>query len=225
MGKRLPVVLDTKEAEAILKLPNTGCPTGLRNRAILEVMYRAGLRLSEALKLTAADIRWDSGLLEIRHAKNDKDRTVPVDSETGAWLRAWLEKRPKGGGKGSRRFFCTLKARPLSGRYVEAMVKRLAVKALGEERGKVVTPHVLRHTYATTLLNGGFTIREVQELLGHSSVSTTQIYTHVRPHDLAAKIQNRTLEQAKDRKVRELAAKLASLPEDVRKQLAELLTD
>ena len=125
--KKLPVVLDTSEAEAILKQPNTGCPTGLRNRAILEVMYRAGLRLSEVLKLMGADIRWETGLLEIRQAKNDKDRTVPVDSETIAWLRAWLEKRPKGGGKGSRRFFCTLKGKKLSGRYAEAMVKRLAV--------------------------------------------------------------------------------------------------
>jgi len=225
MRKRLPVVLDIQEAEAILKVPNTGCPTGLRNRAILEVMYRAGLRLSEALKLAPADIRWESGLLEIRHAKNDKDRTVPVDSETIAWLRAWLEKRPKVRGNGSRRFFCTLRARPLSGRYVEAMVKRLAVKALGEERGKVVTPHVLRHTYATSLLNGGFTIREVQVLLGHSDVSTTQIYTHVRPQDLVAKIQNRTLEPEKERRVRELAAKLASLPDDVRKQLIEVLQE
>lgn len=218
----MPVVLDAKEAEAILKLPNTGCPTGLRNRAILEVMYRAGLRLSETLKLTPADIRWDDCLLEIRHAKNDKDRPVPVDSETIAWLRGWSEKRPKG--CGSRRFFCTLKGGKLSGRYVEAMVKRLAAKALGEERGKKVTPHVLRHSYATALLNGGFSIREVQVLLGHSSVNTTQIYTHVRPLDLAKKIQNRTLETEKERKLRELAAKLASLPEDVRKQLAALLT-
>jgi site-specific recombinase XerC len=105
------------------------------------------------------------------------------------------------------------------------MVKRLAVKALGEERGKVVTPHVLRHTYATSLLNGGFTIREVQVLLGHSDVSTTQIYTHVRPQDLVAKIQNRTLEPEKERRVRELAAKLASLPDDVRKQLIEVLQE
>jgi len=225
MRKKLPVVLDKSEAEAILRQPNTGCPTGLRNRTILEVMYRAGLRLSEVLKLTAADIRWETGLLEIRQAKNEKDRTVPVDSETIAWLRAWLEKRPKVKGEGSRLFFSTLKGKKLSGRYVEAMVKRLAVKALGEERGKAVTPHVLRHTYATTLLNGGFTIREVQELLGHSSVSTTQIYTHVRPQDLVAKIQNRTLDSEKERRVRELATKLASLPDDVRKQLVELLRE
>jgi site-specific recombinase XerD len=105
------------------------------------------------------------------------------------------------------------------------MVKRIAVKALGEERGMAVTPHVLRHTYATSLLNGGFTIREVQELLGHSSVNTTQIYTHVRPQELAAKIQNRGPEMERELKVRELAAKLGALPDDVRERLLQVLKE
>ena len=80
--KKLPVVLDKEEAEAILAQPNTGCPTGLRNRAILEVMYRAGLRVSEVINLKPGDIRWGSGILEIRGGKGGKDRNVPVNSET-----------------------------------------------------------------------------------------------------------------------------------------------
>jgi len=89
------------------------------------------------------------------------------------------------------RFFTTLKGARVSIRYVQRLVKRLAVKALGPVRGRQVTPHTLRHTYATELVDEGFTLREVQTLLGHSSVATTQIYTHVRPHRIAEKIRLR----------------------------------
>ena len=214
------MVLEKAEVEAVLGQPNTRCPTGLRNRAILEVMYRGGLRLSEVVNLRPRDVRWESSGLEVRKGKGAKDRNVPVDSETVGWLRAWETLRPKG-----KRFFCTLKGGELSGRYLQEMVKRLAVKALGDDRGKRVTPHVLRHTYATELLNGGFTIREVQDLLGHSSVQTTQIYTHVRPGDLAAKIQARAGQSEAEKEASELVRKLAALPAEVRAALADLLKE
>ena len=216
--KKLPIVLEKEEAEAILAQPNTGCPTGLRNRTILEVMYRAGLRVSEVINLRPGDIRWGSGILEVRGGKGGKDRNVPVDSETLGWLRAWQGKRP-----GRRqRFFTTLQGKPLSARYLQQLVKRLAHKA-GLERADLVTPHVFRHTYATELLNGDFTIREVQTLLGHSNVSTTQIYTHVEPRALALKIQNRKGKDSTDQLTMELAKKLEELPEETRRILTTLL--
>jgi len=216
--KKLPVVLEKEEAEAILTQPNTGCPTGLRNRAILEVMYRAGLRVSEIINLKPGDIRWSSGILEVRSGKGGKDRNVPVDSETLGWLRAWQGQRL------SRRlrFFTTLQGKPLSSRYLQQMVKRLAHKA-GLERAEQVTPHVFRHTYATELLNGDFTIREVQTLLGHSNVSTTQIYTHVEPRALSAKIQSRRVNGEVNQQIQELAMKLHELPAETRATLMSLL--
>ncbi len=216
--KKLPVVLEMAEAEAILAQPNTGCPTGLRNRAILEVMYRAGLRVSEVINLKPGDIRWGSGIMEVRSGKGGKDRNVPVDSETLGWLRAWQGQRP-----GRRqRFFTTLQGKPLSARYLQQLVKRLAHKA-GLERADQITPHVFRHTYATELLNSDFTIREVQTLLGHSNVSTTQIYTHVEPRALSVKIQSRRVNGEVHQQIQELAKKLHELPVETRATLMSLL--
>ena len=215
--KRLPIVLEKDEAEAILAVPNTGCPTGLRNRALLEVMLRAGLRNAEARHLRPGDIRWGSGILEVRDGKGGKDRSVPVDSETLGWLRAWQAKRP-----GGRYFFNTLAGGELSARYLQQLIKRLAQKA-GIERADQVTPHVLRHTYATHLLNSGFTIREVQQLLGHTSIQTTQIYTHVSPGDLAEKIQRHAEDAEQRDRVTTLAKRLAELPPEALEALTELL--
>jgi len=218
MAKRLPTVLEKAEAEALLDQPNTSCPTGLRNRAILEVLYRAGLRNAEARHLRPGDIRWQDGVIEVRGGKGGKDRVVPIDSETIGWLTAWKGKRPKG----SRYFFTTLQGRVLSARYLQTLIKRLAHKA-GIERADQVTPHVLRHSYATHLLNDGFTIREVQQLLGHSSIQTTQIYTHVSPGDLAEKIQRHAGDAEKRARVGTLVDKLMALPPDALDALAEAL--
>ena len=207
--KPLPIALEPAEVEALLAVPNTRCPTGLRNRAILASMYGAGLRVSEVVSLRRGDIRWAEGMVEVHRGKGGRDRNVPITSETLAWFRAWDGKRSR-----SRWFFCTLQGKRLTARYLQQLVKRLARKA-GLERWEKVTPHVLRHTYATDLLDRGFTIRDVQVLLGHSNVNTTQVYTHVRPKDLAAKIQ---APQEPD-----LIEKLRALPEDAKKALAELL--
>ena len=218
--KRLPMVLEKDELGTLLAIPNVRCPTGLRNRSLMEAMYRAGLRISEVVSLRPSDVRLGASVLEVKRAKGNRDRNVPIDQETVDWLRRWKAKRPKG----ARTFFCTLDGGKLSARYLQVAIKRMAVRALGEERGSLVTPHVLRHCYATYLLNDGFTIREVQELLGHANVATTQIYTHVRPKDLAEKIQGRTQRTDTQKRARELAEKLSALPEDVRTTLAELLT-
>ena len=121
-----------------------------------------------------------------------------------------------------QRFFTTLPGKPLSARYLQQLVKRLAYKA-GLERADQITPHVFRHTYATELLNGDFTIREVQTLLGHSNVSTTQIYTHVEPRALSAKIQGRRANGEFNQQIQELAKKLHKLPVETRATLMSLL--
>lgn len=217
MAKRLPTVLEKDEAQALLRQPNTGCPTGLRNRVMLEVFYRAGLRNSEVRHLRPGDIRWQDGVIEVRGGKGGKDRVVPIDSETLGWLRAWKAERPRG-----RYFFNTLQGSELSARYLQELIKRLARKA-GIERADQVTPHVLRHSYATHLLDDGFTLREIQTLLGHSNVSTTQIYTHVSPGDLTEKIQRRGENGEKRGRVDTLVRRLMELPEDALAALSEAL--
>jgi len=186
--RTLPKIMDRADVEKLLAEPNTSCPTGLRNRAIMETMYRAGLRVSEVCNLAPRDIRWQARELVVREGKGGKDRVVPFGKALGQWLSLWNDERPKVG-NGTGHFFCTLQGGRLSPRYLQAMIKRESEAAGLDPEG--VTPHVLRHCYATELLDGGFTIREVQELLGHSDVSTTQIYTHVRPVGLREKIDAR----------------------------------
>jgi integrase/recombinase XerD len=181
--KKLPKTLTREEALKLLSQPNKNAPTGLRNRCIMQVMYRAGLRESEVINLSPKDIEWKEGILRVWKGKGARDRTLYLDEHTLDLLRAWSNKRP-----GSRYFFCTLKGKKLSDRYIREMVNRYARRAGIEKR---VNPHMLRHTFATELLQEGYNIREVQKLLGHSDVSTTMIYTHVYDSDLANKIKGR----------------------------------
>lgn len=124
--------------------------------------------------------------LVVRQGKGGRDRVVPVDAELTHWRLQWDAVRPQA----SRTLFCTLAGGPLSPRHIQQVAKRVAEKA-GLDPAEM-TPHVFRHTYATELLDEGFTIREVQQLLGHAHVNTTQVYTHVRPRDLADKVRART---------------------------------
>ena len=211
--KALPMYIDKEQATALLDQPNVNCPTGLRNRVALELMYRAGLRVSEVVKLKPGHIDWKQGQLTVRNGKGSRDRVVPVTEGTVEWLRRWHEQRPRKAG----RFFTTLQGKPLSRRYLWGMVKRCAKKT-GLEFEKI-SPHILRHTYATERLDEGFTIAEVQALLGHSNVSTTSTYLHANPTHLREKVQG---QQAAE--VRQLAAALAKLPKEQRAALAEALS-
>lgn len=226
--KRLPLVLDQGEVEQLTAVPNIKCRTGLRNRAILATFVGAGLRVSELVKLRPSNIRWDVGIVEVRDGKGGRDRSVPITDETRGWLSAWAAKRPAH----AKRFFSTLIGRPMSVRYIQVFVKRVAAKAriANAER---VSPHTLRHTYATRMLEQGLSVREVQALLGHSSIATTQIYLHVRPAELAAKIQRPSVQQgvlvtnkatpALAPNVQQLAQRLATLPVEARRTLIEVL--
>ena len=215
-AKDPPRVLETEELEAILALPNTKCPTGLRNRALLELLSRgAGLRLSEALALRPSAIKWRAAEVEIRAGKGHKRRTVPLGKEALDWLRAWRDERPKK----AQLFFCTLQGKPVMHRYVQALVRRLAEKALGAKKGKGVSPNVLRHTYAAGLLADGRTIPEVQRLLGHADIGSTRVYAAVRPGGTVARLGTGQARAEAEK----LAAKIAALPAETRRQLAGLL--
>jgi site-specific recombinase XerD len=188
-GKRkLPTVLTRAEVDALMAAPNLRCPTGLRNRCMLEVMYRAGLRVGEVCSLKPRDIEItdDGGIVRIWGGKGG-DGTAYFDSEAlRILLEQWKATRralPK-----SEYLFCTLKGGQVGVRYVEQMFQRMRRRAKIETRA---TPHTLRHTFATELLGEGFNIREVQEALRHADISTTQLYTHIIDSNLRAKIQRR----------------------------------
>jgi len=205
MSRRLPVTLTDGEVESLLAQVKPKSTTGLRNRAMLAAMLGAGLRVSEVCTLRGVDVDLAEGMVRVNLGKGRKDRVIPVDHETLAWLRAWAERREKLGANGRQPFFCRIRTRGITGRLpalgavaprtVQLLIGRLA-RAAGIE--KRVTPHTLRHTYATRMLRRGFTIREVQELLGHASVATTQVYTHVDPQALKEKVQGKRPTQAEE---------------------------
>ena len=181
MPKHKPKYLNPEEADRLLAVPNVRSRTGLRNKVALALMYEAGLRVSEVCDLPPGAIDWFSGQITVR-GKGGVDRTVPVANGTVDILKLWDKERPKR----APTFLCTMKGGPTSPRYLRQVVDRAAKKA-GLE--KHVSPHMLRHSYATRLLDEGYTIREVQQLLGHANVNTTEVYTHVNPVALRAKIQ------------------------------------
>lgn len=181
--KKLPEILTRDEIRRLLAKPNRRYPTGLRNYTILATLYRAGLRVSEALGIEAKHIDAKRNHIRVT-GKGDKDRIVPVEPWLVDALKTWDEKR----GQKTKELFTTLQGKPLNDRYIRQMVAREA-QAAGIT--KHVHPHMLRHTYASELLEEGFSIREVQELLGHADVSTTMIYTHVNPVVVAQKVAAR----------------------------------
>lgn len=191
MARKLPKVIKQNQFLNMLNQINCKCATGNRNYAILMTMYRAGLRVSEICNLSLPDMDFDTGLIYVQNSKYDKDRYIPIDSDVDAAAKAWLEIRPN-----SDFFFCTLKGGQLDTRYIREMCYRISEKAGvyiqdGREKKKV-SPHKLRHSFATDLINSGdFNIREIQELLGHNNISTTQIYTYVSIAEMAKKFKNR----------------------------------
>ena len=204
-SKRLPVVLTDQEIERLLAQANTRTITGLRTRAMIETMLGAGLRVGELVALKPRNVDLQEGMIRVDLGKGGRDRVIPVNNSTHAWMEAWSRARQEHGLNGRTRFFCSVQrgqsGRKLSPRYVQALIKRLAERAEIDRR---VTPHTLRHTFATRMLKSGFNIREIQVLLGHSSVATTQIYTHVDPQELKAKVQG------KDKKAEPLDGALAA---------------
>ena len=164
-------------------------PTGIRDRALITVMYRAGLRCEEALDLKPADIDPDRGTIRVLHGKGDHDRTVSVDDGALAVVQLWLDARAKLGINGRHKLFCTLAGTPLYSSQVRAMVTRRAARAGIDKR---VHPHALRHTHAAELVAEGVPVNVIQAQLGHVSLATTDIYLrHIAPADVIAMGRNR----------------------------------
>ena len=181
-SQRLPHVLGRAEVQRLLQAPKGTDPAALRDRALLEVMYACGLRASEAIDLTTADIDLEVGVLRAR-GKGSKERLVPIGRQAVSAVQAYLQRgRPTLVGlRDEPHLFVNHRGAGLTRQGLYKIVQRHA-KAVGLD-GKM-SPHTLRHTFATHLLAGGCDLRSVQEMLGHADVATTQIYTHVSAQKL-----------------------------------------
>lgn len=175
--RRLPKALTIEQVERLLAAPSPEDPLGIRDRALLELLYATGARVSEAIDLDVDDLA-HGDVLRLR-GKGAKERIVPVGSYARAAVDAYLTRvRPGLAAKGraSARLFLGARGAPLSRQSAWLVIRAAAERA---EITVDVSPHTLRHSFATHLLQGGADVRVVQELLGHSSVATTQIYTHI----------------------------------------------
>lgn len=184
LWKILPEVLSVKEVENLLKVPNTRTKFGLRDKALIELMYAAGLRVSEAANLNVSDINIDVGFLRCM-GKGSKERIVPIGKPAIFALKNYLKKTRAVFMKDllSGNIFLTQRGKPFTRQGIWKLIKNYT-RIAGIKRD--VTPHTLRHSFATHLLSNGADLRVVQELLGHSDITTTQIYTHVDKSRLKA---------------------------------------
>ncbi len=181
-GRRLPDVLPREAVEAVLAAVDAGTPRGLRDRALFELIYSSGLRISEAVGLDLADLSFGEGLARVR-GKGNKERLVPFGTRAATLLREYLDvARP-----------ALAKAKRSSAVFLNRSGGRLGRKGIWKNyaaaaalAGTGSKLHTLRHSFATELLNGGADLRSVQELLGHADLNTTQIYTHVDASSLRA---------------------------------------
>jgi integrase/recombinase XerD len=173
--ERLPVTLSRDKVDRLLAGIDTSSPAGLRDRALFELIYSSGLRVSEASMLDVQDVFFAEGIVRVR-GKGDKERLVPFGGEAKNWLKAYLRTgRPELlGAKRSGALFLARGGRRIGRKGIWKNYKAHAVR-----EGAVSKIHALRHSFATELLAGGADLRSVQELLGHSDITTTQIYTHI----------------------------------------------
>ncbi len=171
--RRPPEVLTEPEAIALLKACSTRAPTGIRNRALIAVLWRSGLRISEALALELRDLDLEAGTLRVRHGKGDKSRTVGVDEQTAALLARWLDRRRRLSPGVRATVFCTLDGGRVDPSYVRHLLPRLAAKAGLDRR---VHAHGLRHTYAAELARERTPVNVIRDALGHTSLAVTDRY-------------------------------------------------
>lgn len=195
--KRLPKVLPVDEVFRLIDAPPEDKPIGARDRAILELFYSSGLRLSELVGMDRDDVDFEQGICRVR-GKGSKERLVPLNGRAADKLKNLIELRPKFKPRvtdddASRAMFLSMQGRRISRRRVEQIVGEL-VKRAGLSRK--ISPHSLRHSFATHLLDSGMSIRNIQELLGHESLSTTQKYTHTSLGELS-KVYDRAHPRAK----------------------------
>ncbi|MBI5658133.1 MAG: site-specific tyrosine recombinase XerD [Nitrosomonadales bacterium] len=177
LPRSLPKSLTEDDVELLLQAPDIQTPLGVRDRTMLEVLYATGLRVSELVNLSVAQVSLDMGVVRVM-GKGGKERLVPLGEEAQDWLRRFLkEARPELlAGRLSDAMFVTGRAEAMTRQMFWYLIKKHARHG---GLGKPLSPHTLRHAFATHLLNHGADLRVVQMLLGHADISTTQIYTHV----------------------------------------------
>lgn len=177
IGRPLPDSLSETEVEALLDSPDERDTLGLRDRAMLELLYACGLRVSELVSMTTDQASLTQGVVRLV-GKGNKERLVPLGEEAVDWLQRYLDdSRPEmAAGKSARQLFITRRGKGMTRQAFWYRIRHYAVKS---GINKPLSPHTLRHAFATHLLNHGADLRVVQMLLGHSDLSTTQIYTHV----------------------------------------------
>lgn len=189
-GRKLPPeVLTRAEVDALMRACSKRAPTGIRNRALIAVLYRGQLRISEALVLKPKDLDRKAGTVRVLHGKGDRSRTIGLDDGAWAIVELWLESRHRLGLSGRHRLFCTLRGGRLLPSYCRSLFARLGRKAGIEKR---VHPHGLRHTGAAELRAEGTDIAIISRQLGHSSIATTSRYLdHISPQQVIDAIRKR----------------------------------
>lgn len=190
--KKLPVVIDEQEQESLLSVFNTRYPTGERNRVMVNLMLDTGLRLSEAINLKWNDVNLLSGKIKIVEGKGAKDRIIWVNDNILKELQNWKERQinelnKRGVNKRSELVFTTLKGNKLNGANIRKMIYKYSNKA---GINKHISPHTLRHSFATDFYRETKDIRKVQKALGHEDLSTTMIYTHIVDDELENAMRN-----------------------------------
>ena len=173
---RLPTCLSLEEVEMLLDAPDMSKPSGVRDKAMLELMYASGLRVSELISLKRKNLNLKKGIV-IVFGKGAKERKVPVGEFAMEYVVKYInEVRGKNKNSGSEYLFLNMKGEPISRQYFFMQIRKYA-EQVGID--KVISPHTLRHCFATHMLEGGAQLRAVQEMLGHTNIATTQIYTHI----------------------------------------------
>ena len=175
---RVPKTLSEAQVEALLAAPDIDTPLGLRDRSMLEMLYATGLRVSELINVGVLDVDLNQGVVRVAHGKGDKARLVPMGAEAAHWVMRYTTEGRSALAKPRQdnALYITVRGAAMSRQMFWKLVEKYAAKA---EIHAPISPHVLRHAFATHLLNHGADLRVVQLLLGHSDISTTQIYTHV----------------------------------------------
>jgi site-specific recombinase XerD len=189
-GKKYPAeVIPREEVMRLLDVCSSRAPTGIRNKALVTVMYRTGLRISEALNLMPRDVDAKAGSVTVMNGKGGKRRVVGLDPEAYDALARWLDRRERLGINGRSRLFCTLKGEPVSAPYVRMALGRMARRAGIDRR---VNPHAFRHSFAAEMAREGMPMNLIQQALGHSSLGTTSRYlAHINPTEVVDAMRGR----------------------------------
>jgi len=213
---RIPKVLSLLEIEKLMSIPSIKSKTGIRNKSIIGTLAYAGLRVGELINLRVKDIDLKEGWLHIKGGKTG-DRDIPISPTLEPYLMAWSNIKPKH----SRYFFSTHKGKKVFSAYIRTMIKRYAVKS---GLGDWIHPHTLRHSFATSMLaRNDINIDNLKNLLGHSHLSSTEVYLHTLPQDLHKKIRGNKDIEEKQKDLNNLYEQFLTTQKDLAGQVKKII--